>query len=173
MRLSDASSPNLTAIEILDPTKVLMYAADIQSATPGVGKDMNANQLQLAMHSFVLTATSHGRVSGDIGKPMFGGAILDDTSETHFPNGVLLGIPNTNTVVIAGPGAIMSIPVALLEDGASYDITTSGRFVFWDASVGTYVADLPADTASKIPDILEIISVGASTFTARVRPLSF
>jgi hypothetical protein len=58
--------------------------------------------------------------------------------------------------------------VALIEDGNAYKIDTKGRFVYWDASESSYAAELPYDSAGNARTILEVLSVGSTTFFARV-----
>lgn len=117
--------------------------------------------------SNIVTYASHGLVSGDVGKPLSGSAILDDADATHYPSTVLLEVVNSNTLRVASPGRLVTLAVALLSGGSGYSIATSGRYVYWDKSAGTYSGTLPSDGMS--PAVLELLSVGASTFVARVR----
>ncbi len=118
------------------------------------------------------TRTGHGRVSGDVGKPIDGeGVIVDDAAADAYVSGVLAGVPDVNTLVVAPVGSpVFDIAIGLLDGGDTYDISTDGRFVYWDLSAGVYKATLPAD--SKIGAVLQLIdpsiSSGATTFNARV-----
>jgi hypothetical protein len=121
-----------------------------------------------------VAAPSHGRTSADIGKPVVhavSGAwpILDDANTNHYPTGILKGVSGTGVLYFARGGDVLTLPVALIENGSSYSIASNGRFVFWDLSVGKYVAAKPFDSSSFLPDLLEVLSVGGSTFSARVR----
>jgi len=124
-------------------------------------------ELGRALSYKLLPATSHGHDSSDHGKPLSGTEILDDADLSHSPSSILVEVVNANLLRIAPPGTEITIAVALLEDGNAYDVDALGRYVFWDLSVGTYVAELPVDCLT--PAILEIISVGDSSFTACVR----
>lgn len=158
--------------QISDPAKVTIPAADrhsVDGSGYGTAYSFAFDELYKSMTYRLLTSASHGLVSGDVGKPLSGVEILDDTDATHYPSGLLMNVVSTNVIYVAPPGADVTLDVALLEDGNAYDIATSGRYVFWDLSVGDYVSELPADSAVTMPEVLEILTVGATTFTARVR----
>lgn len=114
-----------------------------------------------------ITATAHGLVSGDVGKPLSGTVLLDDTNPYHYPSGVLVSVTDANTIVVAFGGEVVTLPVALLNGGNAYNVAVSGRFVFWDLSAAKYFAD--PQGAGVQPEILEIFSVGSTTFVARIR----
>lgn len=132
---------------------------------------------------YEMTITGHGLLSGDVGKPIVirpspsvSAGVLNDTSSTQFPTGILKR-RDANRLVIARPGEVLRIPTLLLEDGNSYSIDTKGRYLFWDlnaASGRSWRATKPVDSNPALPDLVEVLSVnkfGDSTFEARVRPL--
>lgn len=114
-----------------------------------------------------VTATAHGLVSGDIGKPLSGTVLLDDANVLHYPSGLLDSIPDSNTLTLAIQTAEVVLPLALLENGGSFDVNANGRFLFWDLSAVLFRASPPAD--SVMPSILEYVTKDASNFTARIR----
>lgn len=118
-----------------------------------------------------LSKTSHGLVSGDVGKTLSGFAVLDDTSVAAWPSGVLMSIPDANNLTVATPGSDITLSTSWLANGNSTNLTTEGRYFHWDLSASKYVSTRPKD--SLVPDVLEVISIntGASTFLARVRSL--
>lgn len=151
--------------QVTDPTKLYVAVADRQSTAAGYG--FAFSEIYGALTYTIEAAASHGLTSGDYGKPLSGFEILDDTDTSHHPSGVLVHVPNSNTLRVAGPGSVLTVSTALIEDGNAYDPSVTGRYVFWDLSSALYVSNLPVDCVA--PDILEVITVGASTFTARVR----
>lgn len=133
---------------------------------------------------YEMSLTSHGLTTAtDKGKPIVirptpsqPAAVLDDTSATQFPTGILK-LADANRVIFCRPGDIIRVRTTLLQGGNAYSIDTSGRYLYWDLSTsgGIWTPTRPADTAPHIPDLLEVIRVNQfndSTFEARVRPHS-
>lgn len=133
-------------------------------------------------YDYEFALTSHGLTTAtDRGKPIVvrpnsstPAAVLNDTSTTQFPTGILKRADATR-IVFCSPGDIIRVPTLLLEDGNSYSIDTKGRFLFWDqnASAGrSWRSTKPLDSNPALPDLLEVLRVnqfGDSTFEARVR----
>lgn len=118
-----------------------------------------------------ITATAHGLVSGDLGKPIdTEGVILDDVLATEFL-GVLVSIPDANTLELAPGGSVITIANALLENSGTWDLadTAEGRYADWDKSQTLYVDGRPYDSHPQQLHKLVIESIGGSTFRARVR----
>jgi hypothetical protein len=116
-----------------------------------------------------LSFPSHGRTASDVGKALCRGALFDDTSASSYFSHILISITDTNTLVVAGPGKDVTLPVSLLDGGSLYNIGTSGAFVYWDLSASKYKADKQADSDASVSAVLELFSVGATTFVARVK----
>lgn len=168
------SDGSLDAVTISDAGSFASYRIPIADLTgAGEGAYATLQGMYGLMQYTKITATGHGLSNADEGKPLSGSVILNDTLTTHFPTGILYDNVDVNTLVVAGPGTIITIANSLLQGGSGYSIATSGRYVFWDLSAGQYVHTMPGDIADNIPEILEIISVGASNFTARVRPFHY
>jgi hypothetical protein len=167
-RISDPSVPDLNAADVTDPAKVRLYAADIQASTPGVGKDIGLDQIQLAVQSQVIEATSHGLVSGDVGKPLHGTSIYDDTNSAHRVDWILVQAIDVNKIRVMPMGGVVDVPVSMLQDGSAYNVATSGRYVYWDASVGDYVPVKPADAVEESVPVLVVMHVGLASFRAVV-----
>ena len=151
--------------QVTDPTKLHVAVADRQSTPAGYG--FAFSELYGALHYTIIAATSHGLTSGDYGKPLSGAEILDDTDSSHYPSGILIQAPDSNTLRFAGPGTVVTISTSLIEDGNAYDTAVKGRYMCWDLSSVLFVATPPADCLA--PTILEVLSVSTSTFVARVR----
>lgn len=163
-KVSDLTA--LTVDDIADPSDVYVLVTDAQSTA--ASRKVPLDQLGLATHLRLLTATSHGLAAGDVGKPLYGNDVFDDTSNTQYPTWVLAGIVDANTLLVAGDGAQVTIDVAKLQNGASYDVNTLGYAVYWDYSASTYYAAKPDDSESFADPVLLVTSVGVSTFDAIV-----
>lgn len=171
-RIPDQSAG--TVAQITDSTKMYLPVADrhtVDGDGYGTSYYYTFAILYQALSYRLMTYTAHGLVSGDVGKPLSGADILDDTDSTLHPSHVLIESVSANVIRVAPPGADVTLAVALIDGGNAYDIATSGRYVYWDDSDGLYKAAKPADSAANMPEILEVFSVGASTFNARVRGL--
>lgn len=116
-----------------------------------------------------LSFAAHGRSASDIGKPLCRSALYDDTSASSYFSHILISIVDTNTLQVAGPGKDVLLPVSLLDGGALYSIGNSGAHLYWDLSAAKYKGDKPADSDAESSPVLEIMSVGATNFVARVR----
>ena len=161
-----------TLAEVVSKAAIRFPAADMH-APDGGGKGLSrhyaADVLYQALAYQISTHTGHGLTSGSVGYPLWYGSVVDDTDLDHYPSGVLVEVIDTDTLRIAPPGSEVTLPVALLEDGNATDIGTTGRFMYWDFSATQYMNDLPVDSSATMPEMLELISVGSTTFTARVR----
>lgn len=161
-----------TVAQITDSTKMYLATADrhtVDGSGYGTSYYYTFSVFYQALLYRLMTYTAHGLVSGDVGKPLSGADILDDTDDTLYPSHILIESVSANVIRVAPPGVDVVLAVALLDGGNAYDIATSGRYVYWDNSATLYKAAKPADSAANTPEILEIFSVGASTFNARVR----
>lgn len=164
------SLTDVTYGQVADPTKFHLPCADRSAGGDGQPRDLTFEQLYYSMAYRILTATAHGLVAGDYGKPLSGLVVYDDVDSTHDFSHVLIEAVGANAIRVAPPGADVTIDVDLLQGGAAYDPSpsVSGRFVWWDKSLLLYVPAWPYDTSSTAREVLEIFTVGGSTFTARV-----
>lgn len=134
--------------------------AGIASSSVGGGGEVVANMVHAA----------HGRVSGEIGRPLSNNDLFSDTTEGSFPTGVLINVIDTATIQIAQPGSVLTLPVTLLNGGAAFN-PTIGRRAWFDTSALLYKQIREADAQSGTPSQLYVLSVGATTFQAIVQPL--
>lgn len=111
---------------------------------------------------------SHGRVSGEVGRPLFNGAIYDDADISHWPTGILLAVFDTSTISIAKPGDVVTLSTTLLSGGDAINLSL-GRNVWWDKSATLYKQTRMTDSHPGVPAQLYILSVGTGTFTAVVK----
>lgn len=116
-----------------------------------------------------LSFAAHGRSASDIGKPLCRSSVYDDTSASSYFSHILIAIIDTNTLQVAGPGKDVTLPVSLLDGGSLYSIGTQGAYLYWDLSASKFKGDKPADSDAEASVVLELMSVGATTFVARVR----
>jgi hypothetical protein len=169
--------PSTTAILISPPlgppTEFTEYLWGFSHTTTGVPRAFKFD--------YEMPLTSHNlTTASDLGKPVvirptpsLTAAVLDDTSLTHFPTGILKRA-DANKVVFCRPGDVIRIPTTRLEDGNSYSIDTKGRFLFWDlnaASGRSWRATKPTDSNPALPDLIEVLRVNHfndSTFEARI-----
>jgi len=162
---------NLTG-STADPTDIvradLTLATDVDYTDRVLGHASDGTVQSYSLYTQV-ESTAHGLVGGDVGKPLNGfDAVLDDTAGGDFPTGVLVEVVDVDNVRIATEGQVVDIAVALLDGGNLYDVGVSGRYVYWDASDTQYEAAKPGDSATDMPQILEIINVDTSLFKAKV-----
>lgn len=150
---------------VADPTKIQLPIADVQAMTPGAAYHITTEQLQRLMETRLITSVAHGLVAGDVGKPLSGVTIFDDTDSTHFPNWVLVQVVDVDTVRVALNGQV-SFSDSLMEVG--YDLGTDGPYVYWDESEATYVATKPGDSIGPAREILYVKSVAGGTVTAEI-----
>lgn len=158
--------------DVTDKTKVEFAAADMHSpdgSGNGLGRATALDVLYQALCYSICTYASHGLTSGDVGKPVGNGTIIDDTSSAVYPTGVLMEVIDTDTLRIAPPGAEVTLATTLLQYGDAYSLVVHGPFVFWDLSAGDYEAFMPVDTSPNMPEMLEVIEVNTGSFKARVR----
>lgn len=137
----------------------------------GIPQSASYDILERSLSYQFFAQTSHGRVAGDVGKPLFQSAIYNDTATTTFPTSILAHILDANTLIVALPGAHVTLPVSLLQGGAGYNIAASGRLLWWDFSANTYVPARPVDAAKGAPPILYILRIAGGNVDAQVRPL--
>jgi hypothetical protein len=168
VKIGDPGLTDLSAAAVADPSKYHIPVVDQTAGSPGTDLDGTFAAMIDLMTSRIITATSHGLISGQVGYTLAGVGIYDDTDYSQQPSHVLLTVIDANTLRVAPPGSYVSIAVALIEDGNAYDIDAKGRFVYWDASESSYAAELPYDSAGNARTILEVLSVGSTTFFARV-----
>lgn len=116
----------------------------------------------------VYATLSNSLSAADIGKPLCRNSVLSDTSNTQYFSHVLLSVVSASVLHVAGSGCVVSIDNALLDGGAAYNIATSGAFLYWDSSAAKYKADKQADADAQSDAVLELLTVGATTFDARV-----
>lgn len=112
---------------------------------------------------------SHGRVSGEVGRPLFNGAIFDDADISHWPTGILQAVFDTSTIAIYKTGDVVTLSTSLLSGGDAINLSL-GRNVWWDKSATLYKQTRQTDSHPGVPAQLYILSVGTGTFTAVVRP---
>lgn len=169
----------LTAAGIADETKVY-FAVDKTDEVPAPGKTMRFTMAELRTllsnltQQTNMTATAHGLTSGSNGKPLSGSVLFVDTNTSHFPTAILNAVPDVNTLRLNYTGDVVTLPNALLEGGASFNVAL-GRNVWWDASAnsgnGLYRQSRQSDATRGTPALLRILATGASTFTALVLPM--
>lgn len=164
-KLSDAAVSRASERDVSDYADWLLPLANIQSTTPGAKAKGDFDMLSAIVHSRIITATGHGLVAGDEGKPLSGTSIFDDTNTAHYPNCVLAQVIDANTLRIQIHGAL-DIDDGLLPAG--YNLGTHGPYLYWDLSVGTYVHTRPSNSWTGVREILYVYSVGSTTFTAEV-----
>ena len=162
--ISDAG--DLDATSVTSPADVRVPASNDQAGTPGTKADLGLDDIALVSNSELMTATAHGLSSGDVGKPLFGAAIWDDTDVDQHADWILVQVVDSNTLRVLPTGSAFDIPVALLDGGNGYSIATSGRHVFWDESDGQYEAARPSDSVADHECVLAIVSVDTTTFRA-------
>jgi hypothetical protein len=157
------------------PTEFTEYIWGFSHSTTGAIKAWKFDyEMALSSHGLT-TAADRGKPVVIRPTPSSPAAVLDDTSQTQFPTGILKRADATR-VVFCRPGDTIRVPTLLLEDGNSYSIDAKGRYLFWDlnaASGRSWRATKPVDSNPALPDLLEVIRVnqfGDSTFEACVRP---
>lgn len=167
--------------DVKDKTKVTLPAADrhaVDGSGYGSSKSFDLDVLEWATDYKFVQAVAHGLVAGDIGKPLSGTVILNDTTSTHWPTGILMAVPTVDQLMVALPGARVRLPLSLLEFGSSWSYTTHGRIGWWDlADVDTptngvkYRPVRQPNAARGMASCIYILSIGTTTFDAVVRPM--
>ena len=137
----------------------------------GIPQSASYDILERSLSYQFYAQASHGRTAGDVGKPLFQSAIYNDTAITTFPTSILAHVTDANNLIVALPGAHVTLPVSLLQGGAAYNIAASGRLLWWDNSANTYVPTRPGDAAKGAPPILYILRIVGGNVDAQVRPL--
>jgi len=161
-----------TLAAVTDKSKMEIPVADMHApdgSGNGLARSYAWDVLYQSLVYQICTYTGHGVTDVAEGRPVAGCILVDDANGDHYPSGILMEVIDVDTLRIAPVGSEVTIDVALLEDGNAYDTATQGRYVYWDFSEVMYVEDLPVDSHADMPCVLEVIEVGASTFTARVR----
>ena len=170
-----------TVGEMRDKSKVTLPGADrltVDGSGYGSSKSLSLEVLEWACDYKFLAATGHGLVAGDVGKALTSRtttptiAILDDTSTSHWPIGILAGVPTADQLLVAMPGAHIRLSIDLLEFGDSWSYTTHGRVTWWDLSFGKHRPARQTNAARGMASTLYILSVGPTTFDAIVRPMT-
>lgn len=88
-----------------------------------------------------MTIPSHGFTSGNIGTPINErGGLFDDTDSLK-QIAILKAIVDANTVVVTLPHACIRLPIAKLNNGAGYSYAVSGRWLYYDASLGQFTSE--------------------------------
>ena len=167
--------------DVKDKTKVTLPGADrhaVDGSGYGTSKSLDLQVLDWSTSYQFVAATAHGLVAGDVGKPLSGTAILDDTSLTHWPTGILMAVPTVDALMVALPGAHVRLPNTLLEFGSSWSFSTHGRIGWWDlADLDTptdgvkYRPARRSNAARGMASCIYILSIGPTTFDAIVRPM--
>lgn len=160
--------------DVKDKTKVTLPGADrhaVDGSGYGTSKSLDLQVLDWSTSYQFVAATAHGLVAGDIGKPLSGTAILNDTTSTHWPTGILMAVPTVDALMVALPGAHVRLPLTLLEFGSSWSFSTHGRFTWWDFSTTQHRAARQSDAVRGMCSTLYILSIGPTTFDAIVRPM--
>lgn len=166
IRISDPSILERAYTGIVDPSKIQFIIADVQAATPGTPYKVTAATLPRITEYRIITVTSHGLISGDVGKPLADDfSVLDDTDNSNRPAWVLVQVIDTDNIRVAPRGEI-SFADTLMEVG--WDFATDGPNCYWDASLGKYTAARPADSATNIPQVIRVSYVSGSTVYAEV-----
>ena len=182
--ISMLSTPHQTQPRLdFDALEYLLAAR----ANPTAGMTHPPNsELHLVRLDQWIPVTAHGRSTADIGKPVViyqnGSApasrVLNTVdseavqgSNFIFPTGILKGVPNANTLVLARSGETVRVPIALLQGGElGYNVATNGRWLYWSSGSNVYVPTKPATYSPKLPELLELLFIqyGQGFFLARV-----
>ena len=151
---------SLTAPEMVGSKPSLRFVADKMDAGPAKTVQIAGDQLEMGMGLYpIMFRTSHGLVSTDEGKAVYGYKLLDDTSSAEICTGVFYKLVDVNNFRYATCGHSIWIPSAVMPAG--YDIATSQRFLYWDASAssvgsgGRWATAMPSDSdPTTLPQLL-------------------
>ncbi len=168
------TKPVLVYSDVKDKTKVTLPGADrhaVDGSGYGTSKSLDLQVLDWSTSYQFIAATAHGLVAGDVGKPLSGVAILNDTTSTHWPTGILMAVPTVDQLMVAIPGAHVRLPLTLLEFGSSWSFSTHGRITWWDFSTTQHRAARQPDAVRGMCSTLYVLSIGPTTFDAIVRPM--
>ncbi len=165
VQITDPSIADLAFTDLNQGNSTLLPVADVRTGGDGVSGRVSPRTLQQYVQSWQVAATAHGLTSTDIGKPLSGTTVLDDISTTDYPTGVLVSVPDANTLTVSAAGTVQ-FSDTLMEIG--YSIASDGPYIYWDASFNAYVSTRPADTNDKILEILYVTNVSGGTVTAEV-----
>lgn len=166
MELSDPSIPYLVHTDILDATKILLLVADIQGSTPGVKGKITVDEIYKAVSRITVSATAHGLAGTDIGKPLAGASIFDNTNPNSFPTWVLTQVIDANTFRAARHGGLVTFDDSLVEAG--YDPLADGSYVYWDNTQQVYAPIRPVDSIPGFRENLYVHSVSGGVVKASV-----
>lgn len=119
--------------------------------------------------STLFVHTAHGRTTGEIGRPLSGKDLFVDTDPLSWPTGILRNVVDVNTIDIAKTGDVCTLPIALLVNGGSFNVSL-GRKTWFDTSATLYKQTRQTDASTGLGPQLYVLSVGASTWTAIVLP---
>jgi hypothetical protein len=151
----------LAAAGVSNKDDVWIGVDDDQGVTP-LSKKMSMTELESLIGgggggsgtANTLPATTHGFSASDVGKPLAYNSsgtliIWDDATEVAFPFGVLASVTDSNNVVIARCGDVVTIADALLPAGVPNDSAngeTNSRLLYWDKSAVKYQFTVPIDS---------------------------
>ena len=169
-----ATKATHTLADVKDKATMFLPIANryvIDQNNLGIPQSVTYDMLERSLVYQFYSQVSHGRTSGDVGKPLFQSAIYNDTATTTFPTSVLAHVTDANTLLVALPGAHITIPTTLIEGGSGYNIAASGRLLWWDFSANLYKPTRPADSQKGGPPILYILRIVGGNVDAQVRPL--
>lgn len=134
--------------------------------------DLTGTPAPPATDSAYITGTfvAHGLLAADVGKPVRLTAtsiqIWDDAADSIYLTGLLKAVVSANSVTIVLPGATIEFATALLE---STDVSTNGRWFYWDYSAGLYKCYAPTDAVHQMA-IIEVLTIGGTNSTAIFNP---
>jgi hypothetical protein len=135
--------------------------------TTGSIEMLNLSRNNTAVRVVVVNQTAHGISSGSIGRPITTShTVYEDTVLGTEIAGVLGDVIGANHYILYAPGELFEISSSMIDN--SYVFPTSGRDLFWDASVAKYKPVKPGDSAPDASFILRIHSYSATTAVVSV-----
>lgn len=173
MTTRSISDPTLELVDILTVGSLANYripCADMTGGTPGVAKVVTLFDLYQVLN-YKRETRSNNWNSSHYWRPLNQNRTsFSENSEDSRMIGILVAAPDNMTVVYAPPGASIIAPTAMLQGGNGYNLSTSGRFVWWTSLGSIYLAEKPFHTHPNVTEILEIVAIntGNSTFEAVV-----
>lgn len=149
----------LAAAGVSNKDDVWIGVDDDQGVTPQ-SKKMSMTELETLIggagssSANTLPATTHGFTGSDVGKPLAYNSsgtliIWDDATEVAFPFGILASVTDSNNVVIARCGDVVTVADTLLPTGVPNDTAngeTNSRLLYWDKSAVKYQFTVPIDS---------------------------
>lgn len=167
VKLSDPGLSEVSWEQINDSTKIRLPVGDLQASSPGSRGFITIDSLHRAAESRIVLAPSHGFTAADVGKPLFGVQVYEDTNPQQFASWYISQVIDINNLRMLMQGAIR-FPDFLIEGGAAYDPSAagSGPFVYWDTSADRYVGTKPSDTSGD--ELLYVLSVSGGFVQAEI-----